>query len=69
MALNYAKTPCPTCASGAATVVYASPNNSYYHLSESCAGDGAVAGPLAIALAMGMEGCPILRDRFRNRRG
>ena len=58
VALNYAKTPCPTCASGAATVVYASPNNSYYHLSESCAGDGAVAGPLAIALAMGMEGCP-----------
>ncbi len=57
-ALNYGKTACPVCASGASTTVYSSRNNSYYHLSRSCAGDGAIAGTYAYALALGMEGCP-----------
>lgn len=58
VALNYGKTACPTCASGAASTVYATQNGRYYHISRSCAGDGAVAGTLANALAYGFTACP-----------
>lgn len=58
VALNYGKSACPVCAASAESVVYATANGRYYHISKSCAGDGAVAGTLAYALAYGFTPCP-----------
>ncbi len=57
-ALNYGKTACPTCAKVADQEVYATPNGKYYHVSQSCAGSGAVSGSLAKAVALGFKPCP-----------
>ncbi|MBQ8507257.1 MAG: hypothetical protein IJ466_07515 [Clostridia bacterium] len=58
-ALNYAKKPCPSCASAAGKTVYSSGSDKYYHTSRDCAGSGASSGDFAKALALGKEECPI----------
>ena len=58
-ALNYGKTPCPSCAASAGKTVYSSASDKYYHSSKTCAGDDAIAGDFAKALALGKKECPI----------
>lgn len=58
VALNYGKSACPTCASAAESIVYATANGKYYHVSQSCAGAGSMAGTLAYALGYGFTPCP-----------
>ena len=58
-ALNYGKTPCSKCCSEARDTVYAVRGGKYYHLSKSCAGDGATSGSRAEALAYGFDPCEV----------
>ena len=58
-ALNYGKTPCSKCASEARDTVYAVKGGKYYHLSKSCAGEGATSGSRAEALAFGFDPCKV----------
>lgn len=58
-ALNYGKSPCPTCASVAATVVYGTSSDPYYHTNQAHAGSGAVGSYLAFARAWGKTACPV----------
>lgn len=58
-ALNYGKTPCPSCAGSAGKTVYSSGSDKYYHSSRTCAGEDAIAGDFAKALALGKKECPI----------
>ena len=58
-ALNYGKTPCPSCAGSAGKTVYSSGSDKYYHSSKTCAGDDAISGDFAKALALGKKECPI----------
>lgn len=58
-ALNYAKTPCPSCAGAAGKTVYSSSGDKYYHSSRTCAGSGASSGDFAKALALGKKECPV----------
>ncbi len=58
-ALNYGKTPCSKCCSDARDTVYAVKGGRYYHLSKSCAGDGATSGSRAEALAYGFDPCKV----------
>ena len=57
-ALNYSKTPCPSCAAIAGKTVYSSLDDNYYHSSKACAGSGASSGNFAQALALGKKECP-----------
>ena len=58
-AMNYGKTPCPSCASSAKKKVYSSGSDKYYHTSKTCAGSDAVSGSFAQALALGKKECPV----------
>ena len=58
-ALNYSKTPCPSCAGSAGKTVYSSSSDKYYHSSKTCAGEDAISGDFAKALALGKKECPI----------
>ena len=59
VALNYGKTPCPSCSASAAKTVYATAADPYYHSSRAHAGSNASSGYWAIALAMGKRACPV----------
>ena len=57
-AMNYGKTPCPTCLAAAGKTVYATGADRYYHYYRAHAGSSAVAGTIAQAKAMGKQPCP-----------
>ena len=56
-ALNYGKKACPECCSVAEKTVYAAEGSGTFHARKSHAGDNAVAGTLAKALAYGLKPC------------